>query len=76
MRPCVPLGWCPAAVRHALPMRFLFRLVVLAAIVLVAIQVIPYGRDHANPKTVQEIKWNTPETRALAQDAASPATRT
>ena len=50
-------------------MRFLFRLVVLAAIVLAVIQVIPYGRDHSNPKTVQEIKWNTPETRALAQDA-------
>ena len=55
-------------VRHALLMRFLFRLFVLLAIVLVAIQFIPYGRDHSNPKTVQEIKWNTPETRALAQD--------
>ena len=41
----------------------------LLAIVLVAIQFIPYGRDHSNPRTVQEIKWNTPQTRALAQDA-------
>ena len=35
---------------------------------LVAIQFIPYGRDHTNPRTVQEIKWNTPQTRSLAQD--------
>jgi len=50
-------------------MRLFFRLLVLVAIVLVAIQFIPYGRDHANPRTAQELKWNTPETRALAQDA-------
>jgi mono/diheme cytochrome c family protein len=50
-------------------MRLFFRLLVLVAIVLVAIQLVPYGRDHANPRTVQEIKWNTPETRVLAQDA-------
>jgi hypothetical protein len=50
-------------------MRLFFRLLVLVAIVLVAIQIIPYGRDHTNPRTVQELEWNTPETRALAQDA-------
>jgi hypothetical protein len=50
-------------------MRLFFRLLVLVAIVLVAIQLVPYGRDHANPRTVQEITWNTPETRVLAQDA-------
>ena len=50
-------------------MRLFFRLLVLVAIVLVAIQIIPYGRDHANPRTVQELEWNTPETRSLAQDA-------
>ena len=50
-------------------MRFLFRLLVIAAIVLVAIQFVPYGRDHENPQTVQELKWNTTQTRALAQDA-------
>ena len=50
-------------------MRFLFRLFVLGAIVLLAIQLVPYGREHTNPRTVQELKWNRPQTRALAQDA-------
>jgi len=50
-------------------MRTFFRLVVVIGVVLIAIQFIPYGRDHSNPRTVQEIKWNTPQTRALAQDA-------
>jgi len=56
-------------VRNASAMRLLFRLLVLAAIVLVAIQLVPYGRDHTNPRTVQEIRWNTPATRALAESA-------
>jgi mono/diheme cytochrome c family protein len=50
-------------------MKLFFRLVILGVIVLVAIQFVPYGRDHTNPRTVQEITWNTPQTRALAQDA-------
>ena len=40
----------------------------VVVIVLLAIQLIPYGRDHANPPTVQEPKWSTPATRQLAQD--------
>ena len=51
------------------PMRLLFRLLVLLVIVGLAIQLVPYGRDHTNPKTVQEVKWSSPETRALASDA-------
>ena len=51
---------------HASAMRFLFRLFLLLLVVGLAIQVIPYGRDHDNPLTVQEIKWDSPETRALA----------
>jgi hypothetical protein len=50
-------------------MKWFLRLVIVAVIVLVAIQLVPYGRDHTNPRTVQEIAWNTPQTRALAQDA-------
>ena len=50
-------------------MRWLFRLFVLGVIVLLAIQLVPYGREHTNPRTVQELKWNRPQTRALAQDA-------
>ncbi len=50
-------------------MRLLFRLLVLAVIIGLAIQIVPYGRDHTNPKTVREVKWNSPETRALAVDS-------
>ena len=50
-------------------MRLLLKLLAIVAIVLVAIQLVPYGRDHTNPKTVQEIKWNAPATRVLAQNA-------
>ena len=50
-------------------MRFLFRLFLLLVLVGLIIQVVPYGRDHQNPRTVQEIKWNSPETRTLASNA-------
>lgn len=36
---------------------------------LVAIQLVPYGRDHENPPVVVEPAWNSPETRALAKRA-------
>lgn len=47
-------------------MRWAFRFFVLGLIVFLAIQVVPYGKDHDNPRTVEEIRWNAPETRALA----------
>lgn len=50
-------------------MRFFFRLLLLLLVVGLVIQVVPYGRDHQNPMTVQEIEWNTPETRALASNS-------
>ncbi len=51
-------------------MRVLFRIVIFVLVpVFLAIQLVPYGRDHDNPKTVQEVKWNEPATRALAVDA-------
>ena len=37
-----------------------------APIALGAIQLVPYGRDHANPPVAQEPRWDRPETRALA----------
>ena len=37
-------------------------------IVLVLIQLIPFGRDHANPPVVQEPQWDSPATRQLAKD--------
>ena len=37
----------------------------------VAIQFIPYGRNHANPPVVQEPQWDTPKTRALFMRACA-----
>jgi hypothetical protein len=38
-------------------------------LVLVAMQVIPYGRDHGNPPVSAEPAWDSPDTRALAKRA-------
>lgn len=45
-------------------MKKLLRLLVLLAGALVAIQFIPYGKDHTNPKVVSEPRWDSPNTRA------------
>jgi hypothetical protein len=34
-----------------------------------AIQLVPYGRDHVNPPVGAEPSWDAPETRALARQA-------
>jgi hypothetical protein len=36
------------------------------AVLVVAIQLVPYGRDHVNPPVTREPRWDRPETRALA----------
>ena len=36
-----------------------------AALVLLALQLVPYGRAHANPPVTDEPAWDSPETRAL-----------
>jgi hypothetical protein len=36
---------------------------------LLAIQLVPYGRDHTNPPVMGEPAWDAPETRALAKQA-------
>jgi hypothetical protein len=42
----------------------------IAAVVLfVALQLVPYGKDHTNPPVVAEPKWDSPQTRALAKRA-------
>ncbi|MFN0246818.1 MAG: heme-binding domain-containing protein [Kofleriaceae bacterium] len=41
---------------------------VVLGLFLVA-QVVPYGRDHSNPPTVEEPTWNSPMTRALVDRA-------
>lgn len=35
----------------------------------VVMQLVPYGRAHANPPVVSEPNWDSPETRALAEKA-------
>jgi mono/diheme cytochrome c family protein len=34
-----------------------------------AIQLVPYGREHTNPPVTAEPSWDAPETRALAKQA-------
>ncbi|MCC6607463.1 MAG: heme-binding domain-containing protein [Anaerolineae bacterium] len=36
---------------------------------LIAIQLVPYGRNHTNPPGQSEPNWDSPETRALAERA-------
>jgi len=35
----------------------------------VVAQLVPYGRDHSNPRVVSEPSWDRPSTRALASRA-------
>ena len=41
----------------------------VAVLTLVAIQFVPYGRDHVNPPVVAEPEWDSPVTRVLAKQA-------
>jgi hypothetical protein len=41
---------------------------VLGGAIFVA-QLVPYGRDHTNPPTIAEPRWDSPTTRLLAQRA-------
>jgi len=45
------------------------RIFLFSFLLSVAIQFIPYGRDHSNPPTRVEPQWDRPETRALAKQA-------
>jgi hypothetical protein len=45
-------------------------IVVVAGIALFALmQLVPLGRDHANPPVVQAVSWDSPQTEALVQRA-------
>ncbi len=47
--------------------RRVVRLTLLSLVgILVAIQFIPYGRDHTNPPVTGEPAWDSPQTRELA----------
>ncbi len=46
--------------------RILRRIGIGTLVLFVLIQAVPYGRNHTNPPVVQEPKWDSPTTRALA----------
>ena len=49
--------------------RFWARAGLVLVLAFVAIQFVPYGRDHVNPPVGAEPSWDSPETRALARQA-------
>jgi len=42
-----------------------------AVLLAVAVQFVPYGRDHANPPVVKEPRWDSPRTKALFDRACA-----
>jgi mono/diheme cytochrome c family protein len=44
-------------------------IVALIVAFALALQIVPYGRAHTNPPVQAEPKWNSPQTRELAQRA-------
>jgi hypothetical protein len=44
-------------------------IILLGICFFAGIQAIPYGKNHINPPVVQEVKWDSPQTRQLAQRA-------
>ena len=51
--------------------RWLVRLVLIGATVLVAIQLVPYGRAHDNPPVTQAVEWDSNRTEKLFDDACA-----
>lgn len=49
--------------------RWLSKSAMVVLVVGLAIQLVPYGRDHANPPVASEPVWDAPATRALAKQA-------
>ena len=54
---------------NVLNSRWLFRLGTGLLAAFLAIQLVPYGRDHRNPPVRSEPPWESPTTRALAKQA-------
>jgi len=47
------------------PMTRFVRVAIAAVILFVVIQLVPYGRGHANPAVIAEPAWDSPQTREL-----------
>jgi len=41
------------------------KIIIISLILLGAIQLVPYGKDHTNPQVVSEPKWDSPTTKAI-----------
>ncbi len=41
------------------------KFIIITLLLLVAIQFIPYGKDHTNPPVIAEPNWDSPQTRTL-----------
>ncbi|MBX2813652.1 MAG: heme-binding domain-containing protein [Myxococcales bacterium] len=52
-------------------MSFLIRGVGFLMLLLVLIQLVPYGRDHSNPQATGEVVWDSEETKALFTKACA-----
>lgn len=49
--------------------RWLLRFGIFLAAAILAIQLVPYGRNHANPSLGQEPAWDSAQTRELTARA-------
>ncbi len=45
------------------------RCAIVAFVLLIAAQIVPFGRDHTNPPTAGEPTWDSPRTRELFMQA-------
>lgn len=54
---------------NVLNRRWLFRAGIGLLAAFLAIQLVPYGRNHSNPPVRSEPQWDSPATRALARQA-------
>jgi hypothetical protein len=54
---------------NVLNRRWLFRAGAVLLGAFLAIQLVPYGRDHVNPPSMSEPPWDSPSTRTLAKQA-------
>lgn len=60
------MGGRPAPIETRRPWRlWLARGAIGLAVLVVAMQLVPYGRSHRNPATTREPAWDSPHTRAL-----------
>ena len=48
-----------------------YKILGVLVLAVIAIQFIPYGKEHANPPIVAEPNWNTPKTKELFSRACA-----